>query len=64
MSSPGTNPCPHPPPSRDNRDAQHTLEKDLEDKSSAQFIDEKCLNLKNTSDCITFFHGMEEVDLT
>lgn len=47
---------------RDNRDAQHALEKDLEDKNSAHFIDEKCLNLKNTSDCITFFHGVEKVD--
>ncbi|KAM5198907.1 tektin-5 [Hipposideros larvatus] len=47
---------------RDNRDAQHVLEKDLEDKHSAQFIDEKCLNLKNTSDCLTFFHGVEKVD--
>ncbi|XP_032113757.1 tektin-5 [Sapajus apella] len=42
---------------RDNRDAQHALERDLEDKSSAQFIDEKCFNLRNTSDCISFFHG-------
>ncbi|XP_060504455.1 tektin-5 [Panthera onca] len=49
---------------RDNRDAQHALERDLEDKSSAQFIDEKCYNLRNTSDCITFFHGMEKVDGT
>ncbi|XP_007937812.1 tektin-5 [Orycteropus afer afer] len=49
---------------RDNRDTQHALERDLEDKSSAQFIDEKCFNLKNTSDCISFFHGMEKVDGT
>ncbi|XP_036163707.1 tektin-5 [Myotis myotis] len=49
---------------RDNRDAQHTVERDLEDKSSAQFIDEKCFNLRNTSDCISFFHGMEKVDGT
>ncbi|KAM5227739.1 tektin-5 [Ctenodactylus gundi] len=47
---------------RDNRDAQHTLERDLEDKTSAQFIDEKCLNLRNTSDCISFFHGVEKAD--
>ncbi|VFV37064.1 low quality protein: tektin-5-like [Lynx pardinus] len=51
-------------PRWDNRDAQHALERDLEDKSSAQFIDEKCYNLRNTSDCITFFHGMEKVDGT
>ncbi|XP_073755617.1 tektin-5 isoform X3 [Callorhinus ursinus] len=49
---------------RDNRDAQHALERDLEDKTSAQFIDEKCFNLRNTSDCISFFHGMEKVDGT
>ncbi|KAF5918404.1 hypothetical protein HPG69_011845 [Diceros bicornis minor] len=49
---------------RDNRDAQHALERDLEDKSSAQFIDEKCFNLRNTSDCISFFHGIEKVDGT
>ncbi|XP_076997938.1 tektin-5 isoform X1 [Tamandua tetradactyla] len=49
---------------QDNRDAQHALERDLEDKTSAQFIDEKCFNLRNTSDCITFFHGMEKVDGT
>ncbi|XP_008592040.1 PREDICTED: tektin-5 [Galeopterus variegatus] len=49
---------------RDNRDAQHALERDLEDKNSAQFIDEKCFNLRNTSDCISFFHGVEKVDGT
>nr|KAF6442548.1 tektin 5 [Rousettus aegyptiacus] len=49
---------------RDNRDAQHALERDLGDKNSAQFIDEKCFNLRNTSDCISFFHGMEKVDGT
>ncbi|KAM9100286.1 tektin-5 [Sarcophilus harrisii] len=47
---------------RDNRDAQHALEKDLADKNSAQFIEEKCFNLRNTSDAITFFHGVEKVD--
>uniref|UniRef100_A0A8C8YPX3 Tektin n=1 Tax=Prolemur simus TaxID=1328070 RepID=A0A8C8YPX3_PROSS len=49
---------------RDNRNAQQELEKDLKDKSSAQFIDEKCFNLRNTSDCISFFHGVEKVDGT
>ncbi|KAK2495357.1 hypothetical protein MC885_006063 [Smutsia gigantea] len=49
---------------RDNRDAQHALERDLEDKNSAQFIDEKCFNLRNTSDCISFFHGVERIDGT
>ncbi|XP_068278854.1 tektin-5 [Nyctibius grandis] len=47
-----------------NRDAQHALEQDLSDKSSTRFIDEKCFNLKNTSDCIDFYHGAEKVDGT
>lgn len=51
------------PPS-DNRDAQHALERDIEDKNSAEFIDEKCLNLRNTSDCISFFYGVEKIDGT
>ncbi|XP_012640482.1 tektin-5 [Microcebus murinus] len=49
---------------RDNRNAQHTLEKDLEDKCSAQFIDQKCYNMRNTSECIGYFHGVEKVDGT
>nr|XP_034340754.1 tektin-5-like [Arvicanthis niloticus] len=49
---------------QDNRDAQHALEQDIEDKSSAQSIDERCLNLKNTSNFINFFHGMEKFDET
>ncbi|NWI27541.1 TEKT5 protein, partial [Sula dactylatra] len=47
-----------------NRDAQHALEKDLSDKNSAYFIDEKCFNLRNTSDSISFYHGMEKADGT
>ncbi|XP_042554066.1 tektin-5 [Dipodomys spectabilis] len=47
---------------RDNRDTQHSLEKDIEDKSSAEYIDEKCYNLRNTSESISFFHGMEKMD--
>ena len=53
-----------PLPPSDNRDAQHTLERDIEDKNSAEFIDEKCLNLRNTSDCISFFYGVEKIDGT
>ncbi|XP_055453681.1 tektin-5 isoform X2 [Psammomys obesus] len=49
---------------RDNRDAQHALERDIEDKSSAQFIDEGCFNLKNTSDSLSFFHSMDKFDGT
>ncbi|NXT73535.1 TEKT5 protein, partial [Zapornia atra] len=47
-----------------NRDAQHALEKDLSDKNSAHFIDEKCYNLRNTSDSINFYHGVEKADGT
>ncbi|KAM6250153.1 tektin-5 [Porphyrio hochstetteri] len=47
-----------------NRDAQHALEKDLADKNSAHFIDEKCYNLRNTSDSINFYHGVEKADGT
>lgn len=47
-----------------NRDAQHALEKDLGDKNSAHFIDEKCYNLRNTSDSINFYHGVEKIDGT
>ncbi|NXI92584.1 TEKT5 protein, partial [Psophia crepitans] len=45
-----------------NRDAQHALEQDLSDKNSAHFIDEKCFNLRNTSDSINFYHGVEKAD--
>ncbi|KAM9598457.1 tektin-5 [Morphnus guianensis] len=44
------------------RDAQHALEQDLSDKNSAHFIDEKCFNLRNTSDSINFYHGVEKAD--
>ncbi|NXL00198.1 TEKT5 protein, partial [Mesembrinibis cayennensis] len=47
-----------------NRDAQHALEMDLSDKNSAHFIDEKCFNLRNTSDSISFYHGVEKADGT
>ncbi|NXK51397.1 TEKT5 protein, partial [Chauna torquata] len=47
-----------------NRDAQHALEQDLSDKNSAHFIDEKCFNLRNTSDSISFYHGVEKADRT
>ncbi|XP_058013674.1 tektin-5 [Ahaetulla prasina] len=47
-----------------NRDAQHALERDLGDKSSAHFIDEKCYNLRNTSDSINYYHGIEKIDGT
>ncbi|NXQ95364.1 TEKT5 protein, partial [Sagittarius serpentarius] len=46
------------------RDAQHALEQDLSDKNSAHFIDEKCFNLRNTSDSINYYHGVEKADGT
>ncbi|NXY68489.1 TEKT5 protein, partial [Glareola pratincola] len=47
-----------------NRDAQHALEQDLSDKNAACFIDEKCFNLKNKSNSINFYHGVEKTDGT
>ncbi|NXP81924.1 TEKT5 protein, partial [Ramphastos sulfuratus] len=47
-----------------NRDAQHALERDLSDKRSAHFIDEKCFNLRNTSESINFYHGVEKADVS
>uniref|UniRef100_A0A8C3JAF0 Tektin n=1 Tax=Calidris pygmaea TaxID=425635 RepID=A0A8C3JAF0_9CHAR len=47
-----------------NRDAQHALEHDLSDKNTASFIDEKCFNLRNTSNSINFYHGVEKADGT
>ncbi|XP_005150756.2 tektin-5 [Melopsittacus undulatus] len=47
-----------------NRDAQHALEQDLSDKNSAHFIDEKCFNLRKTSDSISFYYGVEKADKT
>ncbi|XP_010217897.1 PREDICTED: tektin-5, partial [Tinamus guttatus] len=47
-----------------NRDVQHALEQDLSDKNSAHFIDQKCFNLRNTSDSINFYHGVEKIDGT
>ncbi|KAB0348602.1 hypothetical protein FD754_013459 [Muntiacus muntjak] len=46
---------------RDNRDAQHALERDLEDKNSAEFIDEKCLNLRNTTCCMLLEITLQEI---
>uniref|UniRef100_A0A670KAL1 Tektin n=1 Tax=Podarcis muralis TaxID=64176 RepID=A0A670KAL1_PODMU len=47
-----------------NRAAQHELEKDLSDKQAAQRIDDKCHHLRNTSDGISFYRGVERVDAT
>ncbi|OXB67511.1 hypothetical protein ASZ78_005732 [Callipepla squamata] len=47
-----------------NRDAQHALEQDLPDKNSAHVIDVKCFDLRNTSDSINFYCGVEKEDGT
>ncbi|MXQ89438.1 hypothetical protein E5288_WYG000776 [Bos mutus] len=47
-----------------NRAAQHELEKDLSDKQSAYRIDDKCHHLRNTSDGVSYFRGVERVDAT
>uniref|UniRef100_A0A4W3JIW3 Tektin n=1 Tax=Callorhinchus milii TaxID=7868 RepID=A0A4W3JIW3_CALMI len=47
---------------RSNRAAQHELERDLSDKSMAQRIDDKCHQLRNTSDGISYYRGVERVD--
>ncbi|CAK6437633.1 unnamed protein product [Pipistrellus nathusii] len=47
-----------------NRAAQHELEKDLHDKQVAHRIDDKCHHLRNTSDGVSYFRGVERVDAT
>lgn len=53
---------PPPPPRRSNRAAQHELEKDLSDKVTAQRIDDRCHHLRNTSDGIGYYRGIERLD--
>ncbi|KAM9426142.1 tektin-3 [Pholidichthys leucotaenia] len=45
-----------------NRAAQHELEKDMGDKVTAQRIDGRCYHLRNTSDGIGYYRGIERVD--
>ncbi|XP_066111638.1 tektin-3 [Saccopteryx bilineata] len=47
-----------------NRASQHELEKDLADKQRAHRIDDKCHHLRNTSDGVSYFCGVERVDAT
>nr|XP_001918419.2 tektin-3 [Equus caballus]XP_005597855.2 tektin-3 [Equus caballus]XP_005597856.2 tektin-3 [Equus caballus] len=47
-----------------NRASQHELEKDLSDKQAAYQIDDKCHHLRNTSDGVSYFRGVERVDAT
>lgn len=48
--------------SRSNRAAQHELERDLSDKVTAQRIDDRCHHLRNTSDGIGYYRGIERLD--
>ncbi|XP_014796311.1 PREDICTED: tektin-3-like [Calidris pugnax] len=47
-----------------NRVAQHELERDLANKQVAHHIDDKCYHLRNTSDGIGYYQGVERVDAT
>ncbi|XP_056325777.1 tektin-3 [Danio aesculapii] len=45
-----------------NRAAQHELERDLSDKVTAQRIDDRCHHLRNTSDGISYYRGIDRLD--
>ncbi|XP_036937237.1 tektin-3 [Acanthopagrus latus] len=45
-----------------NRAAQHELERDMSDKVTAQRIDDRCHHLRNTSDGIGYYRGIERLD--
>ncbi|XP_066560481.1 tektin-3 isoform X2 [Amia ocellicauda] len=45
-----------------NRAAQHELERDINDKVTAHRIDDRCHQLRNTSDGISFYRGVERID--
>ncbi|XP_051529625.1 tektin-3-like [Myxocyprinus asiaticus] len=45
-----------------NRAAQHELERDLSDKVTAQRIDNRCQHLRNTSDSISYYRGIDRLD--
>ncbi|XP_006007946.1 tektin-3 [Latimeria chalumnae] len=47
-----------------NRAIQHMLEADIGDKYTALRIDDKCHRLRNTSDGISYFKGVETKDKT
>ncbi|KAK2820623.1 hypothetical protein Q5P01_023582 [Channa striata] len=47
-----------------NRAAQHELERDMRDKVTAQRIEDRCHNLRNTSDGISYYRGIERLDPT
>ncbi|XP_028990099.1 tektin-3 [Betta splendens] len=45
-----------------NRAAQHELERDMSDKVNAQRIDDRCHHLRNTSDGISYYRGIDRLD--
>ncbi|XP_071386331.1 tektin-3 [Centroberyx affinis] len=45
-----------------NRAAQHELERDMSDKMTAQRIDNRCHHLRNASDGIGYYRGIERLD--
>ncbi|XP_062331013.1 tektin-3 [Osmerus eperlanus] len=45
-----------------NRASQHELERDLNDKVTAQRIDDRCHHLRNTSDGIGYYRGIDRLD--
>ncbi|XP_005503280.3 tektin-3 [Columba livia] len=47
-----------------NRAAQHEVEKDLANKQTAHRIDDKCHHLRNSSDGISYYRGVERFDAT
>ncbi|XP_061872553.1 tektin-3-like [Colius striatus] len=47
-----------------NWGAQHELEKDLANKQAARRINSKCHQLRNCSDGISYYHGVQRVDVT
>ncbi|XP_060700564.1 tektin-3 isoform X2 [Hemiscyllium ocellatum] len=47
-----------------NRETQHELEQDISDKNTAYRIDGKCYQLRNTSDGIGYYRGIDRVDAT
>ncbi|KAK2528599.1 Tekt3 [Columba guinea] len=49
---------------RSNRAAQHEVEKDLANKQTAHRIDDKCHHLRNSSDGISYYRGVERFDAT
>ncbi|KAK1794277.1 hypothetical protein P4O66_011161 [Electrophorus voltai] len=45
-----------------NRAAQHELERDLSDKVTAQRIDDRCHQMRNTTDGISYYRGIERME--